>query len=74
VNRAILATGGDFNIGITDRKQLEKFIADKRKTGVYLSIFGVGEGNLNDALIQRLAQRVTATPRTSIRRSRRARP
>jgi Ca-activated chloride channel family protein len=56
VNRVILATDGDFNIGITDPKQLEKFIADKRKTGVYLSIFGVGMGNLNDALIQRLTQ------------------
>ncbi len=56
VNRVILATDGDFNIGISDPKQLEKFIADKRKTGVYLSVFGVGYGNLNDALIQRLTQ------------------
>lgn len=56
VNRVILATDGDFNIGITDPKQLERFIADKRKSGVYLSVFGVGMGNLNDALIQRLTQ------------------
>ena len=56
VNRVILATDGDFNLGITDPKELEKFIADKRKTGVYLSVFGVGAGNLNDALIQRLTQ------------------
>jgi Ca-activated chloride channel family protein len=56
VNRVILATDGDFNLGMTDPKQLERFIADKRRTGVYLSIFGVGEGNLNDALMQRLAQ------------------
>ena len=56
VNRVILATDGDFNIGISDPKLLEKFIANKRKTGIYLSIFGVGEGNLNDALIQRLTQ------------------
>lgn len=56
VNRVILATDGDFNLGITDPKQLEKFIADKRKSGVYLSVFGVGLGNLNDALIQRLTQ------------------
>jgi Ca-activated chloride channel family protein len=56
VNRVILATDGDFNIGISDPKQLEAFIANKRKTGVYLSIFGVGEGNLNDALMQRLTQ------------------
>jgi len=56
VNRVILATDGDFNIGITDPKQLEKFIVEKRKSGVYLSVFGVGLGNLNDALIQRLTQ------------------
>ena len=56
VNRVILATDGDFNLGISDPKQLEKFIVDKRKTGVYLSIFGVGAGNLNDALMQRLSQ------------------
>jgi Ca-activated chloride channel family protein len=56
VNRVILATDGDFNVGISDPRQLEKFIADKRKTGIYLSIFGVGTGNLNDALMQRLAQ------------------
>lgn len=56
VNRVILATDGDFNIGITDPKQLERFIADKRRSGVYLSVFGVGTGNLNDALIQRLTQ------------------
>ena len=56
VNRVILATDGDFNVGITDPKELERFIAEKRKTGIYLSILGVGIGNLNDALMQRLAQ------------------
>jgi len=56
VNRVIFATDGDFNVGITDPKELERFIAEKRKTGIYLSIFGVGSGNLNDALMQRLAQ------------------
>jgi len=56
INRVILATDGDFNIGINDPKALEKFITEKRKTGVYLSVFGVGMGNLNDALIQRLTQ------------------
>jgi Ca-activated chloride channel family protein len=56
VNRVILATDGDFNVGITNPKELERFIAAKRKTGIYLSILGVGAGNLNDALMQRLAQ------------------
>ncbi|MGZ8453115.1 MAG: YfbK domain-containing protein, partial [Candidatus Binatia bacterium] len=40
----------------TNPKDLERFIAAKRKTGIYLSILGVGVGNLNDALMQRLAQ------------------
>jgi len=56
VSRVILATDGDFNVGITDPKELERFIVAKRKSGIYLSIFGVGAGNLNDALMQRLAQ------------------
>jgi Ca-activated chloride channel family protein len=56
VNRIILATDGDFNLGMTNPRQLETFIAGKRKSGVYLSVFGVGNGNLNDALIQRLTQ------------------
>ena len=56
VNRVILGTDGDFNVGITNPKDLERFIAAKRKTGIYLSILGVGVGNLNDALMQRLAQ------------------
>ncbi len=56
VNRVVLGTDGDFNVGITNPKDLERFIAAKRKTGIYLSILGVGVGNLNDALMQRLAQ------------------
>ncbi|KQQ91688.1 VWA domain-containing protein [Massilia sp. Leaf139] len=56
VNRVILATDGDFNVGIRDPRELEKFVAEKRKSGVYLSILGVGAGNLNDALMQRLTQ------------------
>lgn len=56
VNRVILATDGDWNVGITDRGQLQKFIEDKRRTGIYLSILGVGMGNHNDQLMQALAQ------------------
>ena len=56
VNRVVLGTDGDFNVGITNPKDLERFIAAKRRTGIYLSILGVGVGNLNDALMQRLAQ------------------
>ncbi len=56
VNRVILATDGDFNVGITDEQELKNFIERKRESGVFLSILGVGEGNYNDALMQTLAQ------------------
>ncbi len=56
VNRVILATDGDFNVGEFDPRRLEELIAEKRRTGVYLTILGVGQGNLNDTLMQRLAQ------------------
>jgi Ca-activated chloride channel family protein len=56
VNRVILATDGDFNVGITDVGQLKSFIERKRETGIYLSVLGVGRGNYNDALMQALAQ------------------
>jgi Ca-activated chloride channel family protein len=56
VNRIILATDGDFNIGVTQDESLEDFVARKRQTGIYLSVFGFGEGNYQDALMQTLAQ------------------
>ncbi len=56
VNRVILATDGDFNVGITDPEQLKGFVARKRQSGIYLTILGVGRGNYNDALMQQLAQ------------------
>ncbi len=56
VNRVIIATDGDFNVGINDPQQLQDFVSRKRETGIYLSVFGFGGGNYNDALMQRLAQ------------------
>ena len=56
VNRVILATDGDFNVGITDPQALEAYIARKRSNGVSLSVLGFGMGNYNDELMQRLAQ------------------
>ena len=56
VNRVVLATDGDFNVGIADPDRLEDFVARKRESGIYLSILGVGDDNLNDLLMQRLAQ------------------
>ncbi len=57
VNRVILATDGDFNVGITNPEELQDFIERKRKTGVFLSVLGFGHGNYNDDLMQRLAQK-----------------
>jgi len=56
VNRVILATDGDFNVGIRDPEVLQAFVERKRQTGVYLSVLGFGQGNYNDALMQKLAQ------------------
>ncbi len=56
INRVILATDGDFNVGITDPSELEDFVARKRDSGVYLSLLGFGTGNLNDLMMQKLAQ------------------
>ena len=56
VNRVMLLTDGDFNVGINDPERLEDFISRKRETGIYLSVLGFGQGNYNDALMQTLAQ------------------
>lgn len=57
IDRVILATDGDFNVGITDPARLEDFIERKRETGVTLSILGFGRGNYNDALMERLTNK-----------------
>lgn len=56
VSRVILATDGDFNVGLSDPEALKTYIADKRKTGTYLSVLGFGRGNLDDTTMQALAQ------------------
>ena len=56
INRVILATDGDFNVGITNPAELQDFVERKRDTGVYLSVLGFGRGNYNDQLMQTLAQ------------------
>ncbi len=61
VNRVILMTDGDFNVGVADPSKLTDFVAAKRKTGVYLSVYGLGEGNYNDTLMQALAQNGNGT-------------
>jgi Ca-activated chloride channel family protein len=57
VNRVLLCTDGDFNVGITDQGQLVKMIQDKAKSGVSLTTLGVGTDNYKDALMQKLADK-----------------
>ena len=56
-NRVILATDGDFNVGISNRDELVKLIEAKRTSGVYLSVLGFGMGNLKDGQLEALADK-----------------
>jgi Ca-activated chloride channel family protein len=56
VNRILLATDGDFNVGITDQNELKGFVEREREKGVYLSVLGFGQGNYRDEMAQALAQ------------------
>lgn len=57
VNRIILATDGDFNIGVTNQGDLIRLIEAKAKSGVFLSVLGVGTDNLKDSTMQKLADK-----------------
>ena len=57
VNRVILATDGDFNVGKTDEKALERLITTKAKSGIFLSVLGFGMGNLKDSRLEMLANK-----------------
>ncbi len=61
VSRVLLATDGDFNVGISDPTALEDYIAEQRETGIYLSVLGFGRGNLQDDTMQALAQNGNGT-------------
>ena len=61
VNRVILVTDGDFNVGIAEPARLKDFVTDQRKSGVYLSVYGFGRGNYNDTMMQALAQNGNGT-------------
>lgn len=56
-NRVILGTDGDFNVGMTSTEDLIKLIEKKRETGIYLTVLGVGEGNLNDHMMEQIANK-----------------
>jgi Ca-activated chloride channel family protein len=55
INRILLATDGDFNVGVTDLDALKEMIEENRKSGIALSTLGFGEGNYNDALMEQIA-------------------
>jgi len=57
VNRVVLATDGDFNVGITSQDALVKLIEEKRQHGITLTTLGVGTGNLHDATMEQLADK-----------------
>ena len=56
VNRILLATDGDFNVGVSGTEALKGLVERKREKGVYLSVLGFGQGNYRDELAQALAQ------------------
>ncbi|MDP0496544.1 MAG: von Willebrand factor type A domain-containing protein [Verrucomicrobiota bacterium JB024] len=57
VNRVILCTDGDFNVGVTDRGQLTRLVEDNAKSGVALSILGFGMGNYRDDMLETLSNK-----------------
>lgn len=56
-NRVILATDGDFNVGVTDNGELEKLISEKKETGIFLTVLGFGTGNIQDNRMEMLADK-----------------
>jgi Ca-activated chloride channel family protein len=57
VNRVILCTDGDFNVGTTSTAALERMVEEKAKSGVFLSVLGFGRGNLNDAMMETISNK-----------------
>ncbi len=57
INRVLLGTDGDFNVGTSSRGELERLIEQKRKSGVYLTVLGFGRGNLKDSTMELLADK-----------------
>jgi Ca-activated chloride channel family protein len=61
VNRVMLATDGDFNVGPSSDEDLKTMIEERRKSGIFLSVLGFGRGNYNDGMMQALAQNGNGT-------------
>jgi len=60
-NRIILASDGDFNVGISNLDDLKDLIAEKRETGIFLTTLGFGSGNYSDAIMEQLANKGNGT-------------
>ena len=56
-NRVILGTDGDFNVGVSSQTELENLIISKRDNGIFLTVLGVGTGNLNEAMMEQVANK-----------------
>jgi Ca-activated chloride channel family protein len=61
VNRIVLMTDGDFNVGVSDPGRLKDYVAGQRASGVYLSVYGYGRDNYNDETMQAIAQNGNGT-------------
>nr|WP_323780367.1 VWA domain-containing protein [Amylibacter sp.] len=61
ISRVLLATDGDFNVGINNPDQMKSFIESQRDSGTYLSVLGFGRGNYRDDIMQSLAQNGNGT-------------
>jgi Ca-activated chloride channel homolog len=57
INRVILATDGDFNVGVTSQGELVRLIEQQRERGIFLSVLGVGTGNVKDSTMEKLADK-----------------
>ena len=57
INRVILATDGDFNVGLSDNDALLEYVENKRKNGISMTVLGFGRGNINEALMEQIADR-----------------
>jgi Ca-activated chloride channel homolog len=56
-NRVILASDGDFNVGVSSDAEMERLIEEKRQSGVFLTVLGFGQGNLKDSKMEKLADK-----------------
>ena len=60
-NRIVIGTDGDFNVGPSSQEELVKLIENKRELGIYITVLGVGRGNLNDAALEQIANNGNGT-------------